>query len=133
MRNDYLKRLGIDRWVIRQNTISVLPACYAYELQYESKNVGLLFAIAPVEDEAVCTLLKKIIAALKCESHGQWYPMQPSYVTEGLRFVITLGDGFEVMDSIKHIHSYAPQKLIVEPQLKAETWQTLQAVFSILD
>jgi len=129
---DYLKNLGIDRWTLRQNSAAVLPACYAYELLQQGKPVGVLFAAAASEDAAIAELLKKIIVALQCEPCGNWYSMQPDYSElSDLRFVITLGEGFDVDASLPHFQSYAPQRLIAEPKLKAETWKTLQAVFSI--
>ena len=131
--SDYLRVMGIDRWVLRQNVKPVLPACYAYELWSRGQRVGLLFAAATAEDSAVVALLEKMIAAIKCEARGCWYSIQPdcSGISD-LRFVITLGDGFEVLENVPRIHSYSPQRLMTKPALKAETWQSLQTVFSLL-
>lgn len=130
---NHLSVMGVDRWTLRSNAAPVLPACYVYELLYQGRCVGLLFAASPAEDSAVVQLLGKIIAALKCQQRGQWYVMQPDCSDfNDLRFVITLGEGFEIVDGVKSIQSYSPQRLIVEPTLKVETWKSLQTVFTLL-
>lgn len=130
---DYLKTMGIDRWTLRQNAATVLPACYAYELSHQGQCVGMLFAAASSEDSATAMFLNKMIAAIKCEPRGGWYFTQPDYSEYAdLKFVVTLGDGFEVPDGVRHIHSYSPQQLLSTPKLKAETWRSLQVVFKYL-
>lgn len=129
----HLALMGIDRWTRRERETSVLPACYAYELLRKEQCVGILFAIAEQDDPAIAALLEKIIVALQCVPRGQWYFTQPAYdALSDLRFVITLGEGFEVKQEVLHIHSHAPQRLITEPKLKAETWKALQTIFLVL-
>ncbi|MCB1828293.1 MAG: hypothetical protein KDH94_07675 [Coxiellaceae bacterium] len=129
----YLDLMGIEQWTLRQQSAPMLPACYAYELLHQGQPVGLLLATATVEEAAVTQLLAKMIAALKCQPQGQWYPAQPEFSDlSHFKFVITLGEGFEVPEGVRHIPSYSPQRLISEPKLKAETWKDLQVVLTLL-
>ena len=134
MFHSHLKVMGIDTWTLRQQESSILPACYAYQLFHQDELVGLLFATAIVADNAIETLLQKMMTALKCEWQGQWFSVQPDCSDlVNLRFVVALGDGLDLQNfAMPIIQSYSPQKLMAEPKLKSETWQSLQAVFSLL-
>ena len=130
---DYLTNMGIERWTLRSAIPSTLPAGYAYELWHQQQRIGILFAAAAHEDAAIEQLLTKMIVAIRCQPQGGWYSQQPDYRDlEDLRFIITLGDDFEVRENVQHIHSYSPAQLLAQPSLKAETWKSLQAVFTLL-
>lgn len=130
---DHWYILGIERWTLRNRSVSRLPAGYAYQLWYQQKRVGLLLAQAAGDDPAISVLLKKIVKAVHCVPQGQWYPIQPDDADlKDLRFVITLGKGFLVRPGVPHLQSDSPERLLAEPSLKVQTWRTLQAVFDYL-
>lgn len=133
--NHYLKLMGIEQWRLREaNPPSpILPACYAFQLFHEKKCVGLLIAQAEAPSTAIEQMLKKMIAAIRCEGQGEWHPTQPIHAeTSELRFVILLGGHLHSELPVKIIKSHSPQTLLDEPKRKAETWEALQGVFPLL-
>lgn len=135
--SDYLSAMGIVQWRLRDEVKS--PVFYRYEFYNDSpaQPIALLLAEAHLENEAEEQLVAAIAKAIKKNFSSEKINMATLPNFTATRVIILLGKQaaavfIPLIGDHPRIVSHSPAELLVNPALKAKTWEEIKKAIQIM-